>query len=334
LGFLSYFKGKVVNASGQVAPDSTKITFYLSANDFAYSTYTQSGGNFSFPLFSNYGDENIFYRISYGGKPVRDNKIILHDVTIDDEFIKSSRSDSLNTYGAYVKQKQFINRSYHYFVSKEKKDNSENPFTGDVESDKEILLEKYEPFSSMAEVFSTIVPSTRYRKNGDEESIRIFLERNSKYGTNDPLYILNGVMTDNTKYVLGLDPKSVRKIGVLWSQETLNRFGDLGLDGMLVIEADISGAKEMNSVHSLPVVGINKAIEYQSISHVKNHENSRIPDLRSCLFWNPSINLNKTNSFDFYTGDDIGYYIIQVAGIIDGQPFLTTKRIYVAAAAD
>lgn len=333
-GFLSYFKGKVVNASGQSAPDSTKITFYLSANDFAYNTYTQSDGNFSFPLFSNYRDENVFYHISYQGKQVRDSKIVLHDVTIEDELIKSSRSDSLNAYGAYVKQKQFINRSYHYFVSKEKMDKSENQFASDVEADKEILLEKYEPFSSMAEVFSTIVPSTRYRRSGDEETIRIFLERNSKYGTNDPLYIVNGVMTDNTKFVLGLDPKSVRKIGVLWSQESLTRFGDLGLDGMLVIEADIPVTSEMNSVHNLSVVGIDKAIGYQSISHAMNHEKSKLPDLRSCLYWNPNINLNKTNSFDFYTADDIGYYIIQVAGIIDGQPFLTTKRIYVATAAD
>jgi hypothetical protein len=34
-------------------------------------------------------------------------------------------------------------------------------------------------------------------------------------------------------------------------------------------------------------------------------------------------------AFDFYTSDDMGYYIIQLAGLVDGEPFLLIKRFYV-----
>jgi len=40
------------------------------------------------------------------------------------------------------------------------------------------------------------------------------------------------------------------------------------------------------------------------------------------------------NEFEFYTSDDIGYYTIQVAGLVDGKLILTRKRIYVNQEAD
>jgi len=53
------------------------------------------------------------------------------------------------------------------------------------------------------------------------------------------------------------------------------------------------------------------------------------PDLRSYLHWNPKVDINRMNEFEFYTSDDIGYYIIQVAGLVDGKLILIRERIYV-----
>jgi len=35
------------------------------------------------------------------------------------------------------------------------------------------------------------------------------------------------------------------------------------------------------------------------------------------------------NEFEFYTSDDIGYYIVQLAGLVDGTPFLSHRRFTV-----
>jgi len=53
------------------------------------------------------------------------------------------------------------------------------------------------------------------------------------------------------------------------------------------------------------------------------------PDLRSYLHWNPKVDINRMNEFEFYTSDDIGYYIVQLAGLVDGTPFLSHRRFTV-----
>jgi hypothetical protein len=298
--------------------------------------YTHSDGNFSFPLFSNFGNEEIFYRISYKGKRLTDSQITVHDYPVNTEVIKGTHSDTLNAYGLYAKQKQFIDKSYQYFVSREKVNMLENVLVSEVETDSEILLEKFESFSSMAEVFSNIAQSVRYKKRDDGEQIRIFLKSNAQFGMNDPLYIVDGIMTDDTHYILSLDPKLVKRIGVLRSQETLARFGDLGLDGILVIDTNNPTTREStrHSGNSLSLIGISKTVAYKKVTYNQNRINSRVPDLRSSLYWNPKADLSKIESFDFYTGDDIGYYIIQLAGLLDGKPFLSTKRFYVSQRVD
>jgi len=111
----------------------------------------------------------------------------------------------------------------------------------------------------------------------------------------------------------------------------LMRFGDLGLDGIIEIEThDRSSIEKINnSESSFYVIGINKTLEFKEIVYGQSQSNARVPDLRSCLFWNPKVDINRMNEFEFYTSDDIGYYSIQVAGLVDGKLILTRERIYV-----
>jgi hypothetical protein len=333
--FPSYFRGEAfIKSSGKAVPDSSKITFYLNESDFIYAVYTKNG-TFSFPLFKTFNSQEVFYRITYDGALVKDGQIRLHDAPINTDLIQSGHfGDTLDGYGVYARQKQFINQSYYYFASKEKEHGVGNLSVSDVEMDSEILLEKYEPFPSMAEIFGNIIPSVRYKGLGDKDRVRVFLKETLKYGNNDPLYIVDGIMTDDTKYILSLNPKIVRKIGVLRSEVTLARYGDLGQDGIVVIETTAVIAREKLSGNSLSIIGVNNALDYKKITHKPDEKSARVPDLRTCLYWNPDMSLNKTASFDFYTSDDVGYYIIQIAGLVDGQPFLTTNRFYVSPMQD
>lgn len=333
----NYFIGQaVITSSGAAVPDSSKITFYLNESDFAYVVYTRAGGNFSFPLFNPIGSQEVFYRISYRGKRLEDSQIILQDASLAASSVKSLRSDSLNAYGIYAKQKQFIERSYHYFAAKQRNDESGNIRMNDLETDSEILLDQFEPFPSMAEVFANVVPSVRYKKNDNDERIRVFLKSSAKYGDHDPVYIVNGMMTDDTKYVMSLDPKLVRRIGVLRSDQTLARFGDLGSDGILIIETDRTKNKQhvSNLTNSLSVIGISSSLEYKKTTHTHDQINSRVPDLRPCLYWNPKADLNKISTFDFYTSDVVGHYIIQITGLLDGKPFLVQEGFSVTQRVD
>ncbi|MFC7666734.1 hypothetical protein ACFQT0_04355 [Hymenobacter humi] len=44
---------------------------------------------------------------------------------------------------------------------------------------------------------------------------------------------------------------------------------------------------------------------------------SRLPDLRNLLYWNPNINTmaSQPNTLDFYTGDQAGRYLVVLQGL-------------------
>jgi hypothetical protein len=60
-----------------------------------------------------------------------------------------------------------------------------------------------------------------------------------------------------------------------------------------------------------------------SISHItpdyanQDLRNSRIPDYRNLLYWNPDITFDQgdSNKIEFYTSDDEGIYEIEIFGI-------------------
>jgi hypothetical protein len=169
-----------------------------------------------------------------------------------------------------------------------------------------------------------------YKKTKDSEAIRIFIQKTAGYGIGDPLYIINGVMTSDTKYVLNLDPRAIQKIGVLRSEKTLGRYGDLGREGILVIVTEENIQNMVDDKNALFIEGINNALTYRKITYDEASLKRRIPDLRSSLYWNPIIKLNEQISFDFYTSDDTGYYVIQIVGFQDGKPFISESQFFVS----
>jgi hypothetical protein len=323
-----FFVGKaIIKSTGEAVPDQSKVTFYLNKSDFTYEI-TINSGYFVFPLFRNFESEEVFYRISYKGKFLKDGQIIPTDFQAPMVTGTYEKTDAQDAYGLYAHQKEIIRKSYDYFRSRE---NNEELIVDDgIESDQEINLEKFEPFVSMSEVLTNVVPMVTYKKTKDAEGVRIFIQKTAKYGDGDPLFIVNGVMTDDTKGVLSLEPSAVQKIGVLRSEKALRRYGDLGREGILVITTKEKKENIIETRNALLIKGISKALVYpKSTSHDATVK-ARIPDLRSSLYWNPVIKLNEQTSFDFYTSDDTGYYVIQIIGFQDGKLFITESEFYVS----
>jgi|GEM_PF-6993243 len=318
-----YFKGKVITE--KALADSTLVTFYLNRNDFVYPLYINSSGTFEFPLFKEFGDERIYYTITRKGAKVMGTIISDEPVIRNDSLRAVTMASAVeDTYSSFVKRRNVVMKSFLYYSNRLPQDNYEEW----LDSDFDIELDKFEPFSSMQELLGNIVQMVRYRKKDNEEMVRVFLRDNAIYATVDPLYIIDGVMTDNTKYFLNLLPANVDKIGILRSQETLSRYGELGKNGIILVRTKPTAREELPSnQHELFVTGISKSIPFKSPSYA-NQKQSNIPDLRSTLYWNPKIltdNQGKS-SFSFYTGDATGSFKIRVEGMTNNG-ILFTKEI-------
>ena len=332
-----YFRGRAfIKAKQSAVPDSTRITFNLNRSDFVYSVYSGKDGQFEFPLFKDFGDEEVFYSMSVKDVHLRDAEIELENQGLYVAQPVLGVSEKLDAYTAYAFQKRSILSSYRYYIKKGQAENSAQEAPDFLNSDYEIEMKKFESFPSMADVFMNIVPMVKYRKSNQVEGIRMFLKKTATYAQYDPLFIIDGIMTDNTAYALSLNPDLVERIGVLRTENTLARFGHLGSNGIILLETRIPNhsASLERTKNSLFVTGITKALPYHPVEYVTGEVNSRIPDLRSSLYWNPHLQLDRSKEelFRFFTSDDTGYYVILMHGVGDnGVPFTYRTRFKITA---
>ena len=326
-----FFRGQVLNKStGMPIEKICRIVFYLNNNDFTYQVNTKQGGWFEFPLFKNFGDETIFYQVYQNNNLLTGARLILENQSFQIKA-KDSHVNEANMYLEYARKRRTINESFMYYVKKQNTERKIN--SGDfVECDYEVKLDKFIDFASMDEVFLNVVPNVKVRQ-GKEIELRIFLEKTATYGKRDPIFIVNGLMTDSTKYVLGLDPASVGKIGVLRSTGKLLRFGNIGDHGIIVIETKIRGSMNHNSSHSFSVNGIDKPLKFSNPKYTSEKNKTLVPDLRPSIYWNPQIKLPQSQDelLTFFSSDDTGTYIVDVFGLsVNGKIIRSQKQISVS----
>jgi hypothetical protein len=329
-GYPYYFKGRVmVDTLSKSITDSVFVTFYFTNNDFIYGVYTDRNGNFEFPLFKEFGDEELFYRLSRRGVQLDKARIKLEQSTPNKVVqLQKMNGEKADPYFKLARQRKAILKSFNYYRGESKSEISEE--TDDwIETDFEVNLEKFEPFSDMKEVLINIVPMVKYqnRKNGDD--VWVFMKEAAMFTRKDPLYIINGIMIDETKYFLGIDPAQVEKIGVLRSAKTLARFGELGKNGIILVKTK-SPLHDLKGDKTLSIVGINKAVKFYTPKYDNpNHKSARVPDLRSNLYWNPKISSDTgVTNFSFNTGDATGSFKIRINGIAEGNRFYSSELIF------
>jgi hypothetical protein len=327
-----YFRGKaILKSTGMPVQDSTFITFYLNDYDFVFGVYTRKDGGFTFPLFQDFDSQEVYYTLSHKKKILTDGQVILEDFPVTKVPVNVGLSEVTDAYTAYWLYTKTILSSYRYYSSKKAAQSnvvSDNWVGADIEID----LKKFEPFSSVSEMFINIVPMARYRKTKDTESIRVFLDKDAVLAERDPVFILDGIMTDNLSYVLGLKADMIKRIGVIRTESMLARFGDLGANGIIVIETGIVNHAALweRTEKSLFIKGISKPLPFISKTYTSETSASRIPDLRSCLYWNPSLTTASTDSsnFSFFTSDDTGEFIIHVSGLLHNGSILNAHKSF------
>jgi hypothetical protein len=310
-----FFSGSAVfSNSKKEVPDSTQLVFYLNNSDFVYQVFTNRRGEFSFPLFKNFSDEEVFYSAFMKGVQVDSIVLDLNVFQYTGEKISVSPSKIPDPLFEYREKLTSIEDSYAYFTTDNKGSAVQNSdWWPDV--DYEVNLTKLEPFITMEEVFQNVVSLVRYKKSPDGDGIRIFLKKITQYAIKDPVFIIDGTMTDNINYFVNLDPLLVKRIGICRTPEVLARYGLLGENGIVVVETTSKSfpLKERTD-KSFWVTGISKALEFQEL---KLDQNSRVPVFKSCLYWNPNLAHTETGNYEFQfnTSDDLGYFLIQLTSV-------------------
>ena len=326
--------------TGRPVPDSTLINVFLQNQMMGYEVYTDADGQFDLPfLFDFWGDDRLFYLMEQKKKEISNSKLTIYrDTLVMRMGLSSKEETSIDPYGNFKFKKELIDGSFSFYAnaSQQINKNLNNPnaefeeemFGADISID----VEEYVIFPTMEELIREVIPSLLHRKVAGKSIVRVMLSDASVITTGDPLFVIDGVMTKNTPYFLGLKPSEVLTVKIVKDLNKLQRFGAMGKNGIVLVETKKPDSKNLTKLSNIILVeGLSKPLEFRSPDYsVKS--NTRIPDFRSTLYWNASLKTNALGkaSFSFYASDDSGPLEIKIEGITsEGDSFSKKSKVEV-----
>ena len=220
-------------------------------------------------------------------------------------------------------QKQFCNNFKQDTIRRNK-----SSFTNISEFSASILLSNFVSLKSMEELFIEVVNQVRFKKIRNQYTFLLF-DNNGNVISESPLLLLDKIPIFNPNTIMELDISQIEKL------EVINRPYVLGEN---TFQGILSFSTKNNDFAGIPLPGSSVFVGFQAVEPDSdlaayycncNTGETRIPDFRTTLYWNPRIELTAEGvEVEFNTSDAAGTYNVVVKGFHkSGQPFYSRKPL-------
>ena len=343
-GFRKYLHlaGRAFAGGGEPLPDSTKLTFFARKSAMTYETYVDESGSFDFPLLVDFaGEDEIVFHAAKDGRTLDDISIAPEPpapIVVHSPAVKT-KTGNTDAYFTFSRRRKYIDESYSWHLQPQaySEPRSPNALAGEEVIDADIVVnfDDYLVFPTMSETLREIIPMLQHRKVKNRDVVRLFLDDRKIFAEEEPLFIIDGVVTDNSLYFLNLKPSDVAGVRIIYSLGKLQAFGAIGRNGIVLVETKIpdNAAAVPRSNKTLKVRGLTAPSRADFATPATR--DVRVPDLRTNLYWNPSLKTDAhgTATFSFVTSDVTGRYRIRMEGFTaDGEPFFAEETFEVSFA--
>jgi hypothetical protein len=180
------------------------------------------------------------------------------------------------------------------------------------------FLDDYVRFTTMEEVLREYVAQTSVRNRAGELEVSI-LDRRREHTLLEPapLVLLDGVPTDINK-VMSYDPLKVRRLDIVTEAYYYRNMAFGGILSFVTYGGDLPGFDLDPHSVVLDYPGLEAQREFYGPRYdTKEELESRLPDFRRLLYWQPTIVTNREghSSQSFFTSDSPGKYVMVVQGV-------------------
>lgn len=186
--------------------------------------------------------------------------------------------------------------------------------------DETYFLDKYTRFKVLEEVMREYVPGVIVRLRKDGFHFAVIDKINKTSFTDNPMVLLDGVPIFNINKMMAMDPLKIQKLEVVDSRYMHGSSVYSGVVSFTTYKGDLEGFQLDPRVLVQQYEGLQAHREFYSPRYETAQEKqSRLPDMRNLLYWNPEINTTAgtARTLDFYTGDQAGRYLVVVQGLSD-----------------
>lgn len=194
--------------------------------------------------------------------------------------------------------------------------------------DETYLLDDYTRFPVMEEVMREYVPGVMVRKRRDGFHFIVLDRVKNGVLLDNPVILLDGVPIFDADEIMAFDPLKIKKLDVLTRQYYLGVMVMQGIVSYTTYQGDLAGFPLNPRAVVLDYEGLQINREFYTPAYEdRKARNSRIPDQRSLIYWNPDITLapGEKKALSFYTSDLTGNYRIDIQALAeDGSPASTS----------
>jgi hypothetical protein len=185
----------------------------------------------------------------------------------------------------------------------------------------------------MEEVMREYVPGVVVRKRKDGFNFYVLNKIHNYLFKETPLILLDGVPVFDADEIMQMDPLKVKRLDVV----TAKYFhGNLELPGIVSYHTyggDLGGFTVRSRNGIVDYDGLQIQRKFFSPSYSSSDSESRIPDPRYLLYWNPDVKMdgNQKTEIEFFTSDVPGTYQIKVEGVSNDGKIVQGSATFVVA---
>ena len=288
---------------------------------FLGSVKSDQNGFLLFDIGKPYGANHLTVQIP----EKRDSNAIvqLHNPFLTDTKHNSETKDFFSKEVKLALEERVINQNLQKAFSQQPSASYLLPHFNDStlfygKPDKTYYLDDYTRFNTMEEVLREYVTEVELRKQSQQYKFAVLDIPNKRSFDNNPLVLIDGVPTTDINKVVAFDPLKVKRMDIVARKYFM---GDQSFDGivsLITYNGDLGGFELDQQTIVVDYQGLSLIRQFEEIKYIKQVTNkSRLPDLRSLLYWKPLLELKKDNetTISFYTSDLVGDFVMVLKGI-------------------
>jgi hypothetical protein len=331
-----YVYGRLLNRTTQ-APDPGQVLFLSVPGKKAVFRYaiTDQDGYFSFqlPVDKNYRDLVIQPEDNE-----RNNTIRLESPFPEKYPLLAPAGSEMASFESASASLQAVNYQVMKIYGSEQMTENEAPisftrsdyrFYG--KPDIELVLEDYIKLPVMHEVFFELMPGVFMKEKKGIYEISVFDPVENRPFEKPPLLFVDGVVVKDPGVIAGLDPELVERIDAVKSRYFVGEYLLLGLVNVITKAGDFSNVPLPEQAVRLAWQAFGPVKAFTAPEYTdKLKKDSRIPDFRNTLYWNPSVLTgNEGNArVRFWTSDFRSDFEVVVEGVAEGGEVISVRKVF------
>jgi hypothetical protein len=193
----------------------------------------------------------------------------------------------------------------------------------------EIRLDDYVRLPNMEEVFFELMPRVVLKSNKAGYDLYLIDPLRKRLYNYPPVLMVNGVIFNDPAVVGKMDPALVEKIDAIREIYVVGDFQFPGIVNLITKSTDYKNMSIPANAVRIPYAVAEPVFSFMSPEYSSAiKKNSRVPDFRNTLYWNPSIKPGKDGKYmvEFWSSDLASDYEIKVEGVTGDGSLVSLKK--------